>query len=77
MGILNKLLGTKNERELKKLQPQVERINALEGSMKEKSDAQLQAMTGVIRGRIAQRNKRFDAVAHCRGHHIPSHDLLG
>ncbi len=52
MGILQKLFGSKNQREVKKLQPKVERINALEPTMKAKSDAELRALTGEFRRRL-------------------------
>ena len=43
--ILSKIVGTKNERELKRLTPRVTQINALEGAMRALSDAELQAKT--------------------------------
>jgi preprotein translocase subunit SecA len=42
---LKKFFGTKHERELKRLRPLVEAINALEPAMKKLSDAELQAKT--------------------------------
>ena len=38
-----KVIGTSNEREIKRLMPLVERINALEPEMKQLSDEQLRA----------------------------------
>ena len=52
MGFLQKIFGSKNQRELKKLQPLVERINELEPKMKAKSDAELKAMTGEFKQRL-------------------------
>ena len=52
MGIISKLIGTKNERELKKLQPRVAAINALESRYKDKSDADLAAEIGRIKDRV-------------------------
>ena len=43
--ILTKVIGTKNERELKAIRPLVQRINALEPSVLPLSDADLQAKT--------------------------------
>ncbi|RLE06834.1 MAG: hypothetical protein DRJ06_07060, partial [Candidatus Aminicenantes bacterium] len=43
--LLQKIFGTKNERELKKLQPYVAAINELEPRIRQLSDAQLQAKT--------------------------------
>ncbi|MGN6108247.1 MAG: preprotein translocase subunit SecA [Kofleriaceae bacterium] len=52
MGLLQKLFGSKNQRELKKLQPIVARVNDLESTFKSKSDAELQAMTPEFKRRI-------------------------
>jgi preprotein translocase subunit SecA len=53
--LLGKVFGTKNERELKRLMPQVEAINALEQQMKRLSDEQLRAKTDEFRQRIQTR----------------------
>ncbi len=53
--LLGKVFGTKNERELKRLMPQVEAINALEQQMKRLSDDQLRAKTDEFRRRIQTR----------------------
>jgi preprotein translocase subunit SecA len=50
--ILQKIVGTKNERELKRLKPIVERINALEPSMQKLSDAELQRKTVEFKERL-------------------------
>src|SRR6516164_775844 len=50
-----KVFGTSNERELKRLMPLVERINALEPEMRQLSDDQLRAKTEHFRARIHQR----------------------
>jgi len=52
MGFLQKLFGSRNQRELKKLQPQVARIGELEGTMERKSDDQLREMTNEFRRRL-------------------------
>ncbi len=44
-AILTKILGSKNEREVKKLKPIVERINALEEEFEKKSKEELQSLT--------------------------------
>jgi len=49
---LTKVFGSKNERELKRLQPLVEQINALEPAMQARDDAGLQALTGEFRQRL-------------------------
>jgi len=53
--LLGKVFGTKNERELKRLMPQVEAVNALEPQMKQLSDEQLRAKTDEFRQRIQER----------------------
>jgi len=50
-----KVFGTKNERELKRLRPNVEAISALEPAMKALSDDQLRAKTDEFRQRIKER----------------------
>jgi len=51
-GILTKIIGTKNERELKKLWPVIERINSLEPLMMSLDDAGLKAKTDEFRKRL-------------------------
>ncbi len=51
---LAKVFGTSNERAVKRLLPTVERINALETEMKDRSDEQLRAKTAEFRQRIAE-----------------------
>src|SRR5215831_8277215 len=53
-SILKKIFGTKNARELKKMQPMVARINDLEPALQKKSDADLRALTGEFRQRLEQ-----------------------
>jgi len=53
-NFLTKVFGSKNERELKHLQPLVEQINTLEPEMQAMSDDQLKARTVVFRQRIDQ-----------------------
>ncbi|MBI5497251.1 MAG: preprotein translocase subunit SecA [Deltaproteobacteria bacterium] len=52
MGILSAVFGTKNERELRRLQPRVVAINALEERYKAMTDAQLSARTGELREKV-------------------------
>src|SRR3954462_16038170 len=51
--LLAKVVGTQNDRELKRLWPVVAEINALEPSIKGLSDEQLRAKTVEFRGRVA------------------------
>jgi len=50
--LLTKIFGDKHGRTIKKLRPLVTKINSLEDRFREKSDAELQAMTGVFRERL-------------------------
>jgi preprotein translocase subunit SecA len=54
-ALVAKVFGTKNEREVKRLLPQVEAINALEPAMKKLSDAELRAKTDEFRQRVKER----------------------
>src|SRR5262245_2282993 len=51
--LLAKVIGTQNEREIKRLRPLVAEINALEPSIQPLSDEQLRAKTEEFRQRIA------------------------
>ncbi len=57
--VIAKVFGTKNERELKRLMPQGEAMNALEPEMRKLSDDQLRAKTGEFRQRIQERLSRI------------------
>jgi preprotein translocase subunit SecA len=54
-ALVAKVFGTKNEREVKRLMPRVEAINALEPAMRQLSDEQLRAKTEEFRQRIQER----------------------
>jgi len=54
MTILSKVFGTKNAREIKKLQPKVQRINEMRAVMEKKSDSELRAMTGQLKEKLDQ-----------------------
>jgi preprotein translocase subunit SecA len=54
-ALVAKVFGTKNEREIKRLMPRVEAINALEPAMQKLSDEQLRAKTDEFRQRIQER----------------------
>jgi preprotein translocase subunit SecA len=53
MQILKKIFGSKNDRELKRIQGLVLRINSLEASIKSLSDAELQGKTAEFKQRLA------------------------
>ena len=52
MGILQKIFGSKNQREVKKLQPLVARINQLGPALIDKTDAELKSMTADFKQRV-------------------------
>jgi preprotein translocase subunit SecA len=58
-ALLGKVFGTKNEREIKRLMPNVAAISALEPAMKQLSDDELQAKTAEFRLRIQDRLKNI------------------
>ena len=58
--VIAKVFGTKNERVIKALMPQVEAINALEPQTQKLTDADLRAKTDEFRQRIQERLGRFD-----------------
>ncbi|MBS1985480.1 MAG: preprotein translocase subunit SecA [Bdellovibrionales bacterium] len=67
---LKKMLGTKNDREIKKLLPLVQQINGLEPQIRRLTDAALQAKTGELKQKLANGAKLDDilveAFAVCR-----------
>ena len=52
MSIFAKVFGTKNDREIKRLQPRVQAINALEDKIKALSDEALAARIGELKGQV-------------------------
>ena len=53
-AILTKIMGSKNERDIKRMQPVIQRINELEVEMSGLSEVQLAELTPKFRQRIAQ-----------------------
>src|SRR2546428_12673739 len=51
--ILTKIIGTKNEREIKRIRPLIQAIGAFEPALRALSDAQLRAKTDEFRKRLA------------------------
>ena len=51
--ILTKIVGSKNDRDLKQIGPVIQRINELEPEMKGRSDMQLMELTPKFRKRLA------------------------
>ncbi|MFO0727042.1 MAG: preprotein translocase subunit SecA [Myxococcota bacterium] len=62
-GIVTKIFGSKNDREVRRMIPRVAAINALEPSMKALSDDALRAKTGELRGRV-EKGESLDSVLH-------------
>ena len=54
MGLISKLFGTRSERELKKIQPIVDQILALEEEYKALTQEQLQGKTAQFKARLAE-----------------------
>ena len=54
MGLFDKLFGTRSQRELKKIQPIVDQILALEDSYKALSEQELKDKTPQFKARLAQ-----------------------
>ena len=59
--LLKKIVGTKNERELKRIGPVVEEINAFEERMRSLSDEELKGITPALRQRLAD-GEQLDAL---------------
>ena len=57
------IIGTHNDRELKRLKPKVEQINALEPKISKLSDAELRAKTDEFKAKIKERLKGLDLSA--------------
>ena len=53
-SFLEKIFGSKNDRELKRIQPLVQQINSLEPQISQMSDAELRAFTPRLKERLAQ-----------------------
>src|SRR2546426_9548184 len=53
--LVTKVVGTRFQRELKRIQPLVDAIHGHETRLKDLSDAELQAQTPTFRARIAER----------------------
>ena len=54
MGLITKIFGTYSERQVKKIIPIVDRIEALADEYKAKTDEQLREMTNVLKARLAK-----------------------
>jgi preprotein translocase subunit SecA len=57
---LAKVFGTSNEREIKRLRPVIDQVNALEPEMQQLTDEQMRAKTEEFRARIKERLKEIE-----------------
>ena len=53
-GVIEKVIGTYSDRELKKIRPIVEQVLAQEPVMEKKTDKELRAMTDIFKERLAK-----------------------
>ena len=60
-GLIKKIFGDPNEKELKNIRPIVDKINALEPDMERMSDANLQAKTSEFKLRL-QKGETLDDI---------------
>jgi preprotein translocase SecA subunit len=60
LGLIKKIVGTKNDREVKRIRPYVDEINQLEAEFEKLSDAELRAKTEEFKKRV------HEATAHLR-----------
>ena len=58
--VLRKMIGTKNERELKKLRPLVARVNELEPRMQALSDADFPRLTAEWKQQVRENGRSLD-----------------
>src|SRR5262249_48265782 len=54
LSLIKKIVGTKNDREIKRIRPHVERINALEPDYQKLTDAELKGLTEQFKNRISE-----------------------
>src|ERR671924_1678461 len=54
LDFIKKIVGTKNERAIKRLSPYVEEINDLEGDFQKLSDAELRGKTDQFKARLLE-----------------------
>ena len=54
MGLFTKMFGTRSEREVKKMNPIIDKIESLADHYKAMSDEELKAVTPALKARLAQ-----------------------
>jgi preprotein translocase subunit SecA len=60
-AVLGKIFGTAHQREMKRIQPQVDAVNSFEPKIQSLSDAALQAKTAELKARVAK-GEHLDAI---------------
>ena len=78
-SMLKKLIGSSNDREIRKMRKTVNKINALEENLKTLSDTELKAQTPVFRERLAAGARHISNIrTHCyTSLHISTHQYTG
>ncbi|MFH0822643.1 MAG: DEAD/DEAH box helicase, partial [Pseudomonadota bacterium] len=61
-ALAKRLFGSKNEREIKKLSPIVQRVNELEPEVKRLADDEMRAKTDELKARVAQGEETLDDI---------------
>jgi preprotein translocase subunit SecA len=62
-AFIKKIFGTKHERQMKRMQPLIDRINGLEAKMKGLPEADFPAITADLRARLAKGEPLDDLTA--------------
>ena len=60
MSIIDKIIGTHSERELRRIDPQVDAVMALQGEMRQKTDAELRERTDHFKRQLAESSSLDD-----------------
>lgn len=62
MSIIDKIIGTHSERELRRINPQVDAVMALQGEMRQKTDAELRERTDHFKRQLAEGSSLDDVL---------------
>ena len=62
MSIIDKIIGTHSERELRRIDPQVDAVMALQGEMRQKTDAELRERTDHFKRQLAEGSSLDDVL---------------
>ena len=64
MGLFTKIFGTRSQREIRQIQPTVDKILGMEDAYKHLSEAELKAKTAEFKDRLAKR-ETLDDLTRC------------